>query len=262
MSYVKSRLHSYKDYLELYPVCRVSIPGNGNVYFIPVSRFPIPDNERKSTKCFLNELKKRYTDMAESNLCSYLGILNKVIEFEILEKVGCHLFDWQSRVAMALFPGQPLPRIPTREEVMSWEEMPSGDELIPMITYIARRDAVVEAHEELFGCGGTIFYASTHQEQKLFAKTKEVFGYKISSQHLQFMDCLPVLEIDALLEATSNQFKALYSTINLYIGESMRDAGIVIISDKNLDREIADLVYLLPDGRKRSRSRIPGSLEG
>jgi hypothetical protein len=261
MSYVKSKLHSENDRLDIYPVSRVSVVGNGYVYFIPVSKFPVPETERKSIKSFLDELRNRYTDLAESTLWSYLGILNKVIEFEILEKCGNHLFDWQSQVAMALLPGQPLPRIPTREEVMSWEEMPSGHELIPMITYIARRDAVVEAHEELFGCGGTILYVSAHEEQKLFAKTKEVFGYKISSQYLQFMNCLPVFEINALLEATSNQFKALYSSIGLYIGESMRDAGIVVIADKHLDREIAELVYLLPDGRKRRHSGIQGNLE-
>jgi hypothetical protein len=261
MSYIKSRMHSESDRLELYPVCRVSISGNGNVYFIPVSRFPMSDTERKSIRYFLDELWRCYSNLAESNLPRYLGILNKVMEFGIIEKVCMHLFDWRIQVAIALSPDHPPSPLPTMEEVLSWKEVPSVHELIPLIKYIAREDAVAEAHEELFGCGGTILYASAYEEEKLFAKTKEIFGYKISSPYLQFMKCLPVLEIDDLLEATDNQFRALYSAIGLYIGESMRDRGVVIISDKNLDREIADLVYLLPDGRKRGRSRIHGSLE-
>jgi hypothetical protein len=261
MNYVRTRIHSESNRLELYPVCRVSISGNGNVYFIPVSRFPISDTERKSIRYFLDELWRCYSNLAESNLRRYLGILNKVIEFDILEKMCLHMFDWPTQVAIALSPDHPPSPLPTREEVLSWKEMPSAHEFIPMITYMAREGALAEAHEELFGCGGTILYTSTHGEEKLFAKTKEIFGYKISSPYLQFMQCLPVLEINDLLEATDNQFKALHSAIGLYIGESMRDRGVVIISDKNLDRKIADLVYLLPDGCKRGRSRIHDSLE-
>jgi hypothetical protein len=216
----------------------------------------MPANERKCIKQFLDALQNRYTALVDSNILSYLGVLNKVMEFDILEKIVSHLFDWQSQVAVALFPDQPPPPLPTREEVKSWKEVPSEHDLIPLITYIADSGAVAEAYEELFGCGGTILYISAHEEKQLMAKTKEVFGHRISNPCLQFMNCLPVLEIDTLREATSHQFKAFHSAIGLYIGESMRYSGIIIISDKTLDIEIADLVYLLPNGRKRGRSSI------
>jgi hypothetical protein len=250
MSYFNSRFRSEIDKLKLYPVCKVSLTDNGNVYFIPVSRFPTPEKERKSLGYFLDELRKRYADLVELNLHSCLGILNRVMEFDVLEKVGSHLFDWRSQVAIALFPDQPPPHVPTREEAMSWKQVPSWHEVIPMMTYIAKRDAVAEAYKELFGCGGTILYTSTHEEHKLLAKTKEIFGYKIASQCLQLLNCLPVLEINALHEATENQFRALYSALGLYIGESIRDAGVIIISDRKLDCEIADLLYLLRNGHK------------
>jgi hypothetical protein len=54
------------------------------------------------------------------------------------------------------------------------------------------------------------------------------------------------LGINALLDATDNQFRALYSAVGLYIGESMQDGGVIIISDKKLDAEISELAYMLP----------------
>jgi hypothetical protein len=258
---VKSSPNSEKNQLDLYPLSRVSVTENGHVYFVPVSKFPIPNNERTSIRHFLIELWERYLKSVESDLISCLGILNKALEFEVLETVCDHVFDWRSKVAIALFPNQPPPHVPTREEIMSWKEAVSGHDVIPMITYITKSDVVREAHKKLFGCGGTILYISPHEKEKFFAKTKEIFGYKLTKQCFQFMDCLPVLEIGVLLEATNNQFRALYSAIGLYIAESMRDGGIVIISDRKLDREIADLVYLLPDGRKRGTSGVRSSLE-
>jgi hypothetical protein len=249
MSYVRTSSRAENDQLDLYPACRVSVTDHGNVYFIPVSGFPIPDEERKSIKGFLVELRKRYANLVESGLFSCLGILDKVLEFEALEKLGHHLFDWPTQGAIALLPDRPPPKFPTRDEVMSWKEkgVPLSHDLMPMITYITKKEAIPEAYDELFGCGGTIFYTSTHNEQKLFAKTKEIFGYRITNQILQFMNCLPVLGINALLDATDYQFRALYSAVGLYIGESMQDAGVVIISDKKLDAEISELAYMLPD---------------
>jgi hypothetical protein len=206
----------------------------------------MPDEERKSVRSFLNELRKRYDNLAESSLFSCLGILNEVLEFERLEILGRHLFDWPTQAGIAVLPDRPLPQFPTRDEVMSWKEIPSWHDLMPMITYITKKQAVTEAYEELFGCGGTVLYTSAHEEQKLFAKTKEIFGYRITNEFLQFMNCLPVLGINALLDATDNQFRALYSAVGLYMGESMQDGGVIIISDKKLDAEISELAYMLP----------------
>jgi hypothetical protein len=259
MSYQKKQSRDNKSGLpdtrreqpEIYPVRKVEVAETGNAYYIPVSQFPIPNAERKRIKLFLDELKKSYAALAETELLGCLGIISQVLEFEVLEKIGLKSFDWRPQLAMALLPDQPPPHIPSREEALSWKEGFPVHEVMPMISYITKKNAVIEAYEELFGCGGTIFYNSVHDERKLFAKTKEVFGYKITDKCFQMMDCLPVLGIGTLLNATSNQFKALNSVAGLYIGESMRDEGMVIVSDKWLDREISKLTGLLLNKRDR-----------
>jgi hypothetical protein len=261
MNYQKNqRMHSKSGFQshgeqveqqELYPVRKAEVADKGNVYFIPVSRFPIPVAERKSIKRFLDELQKRYAGLAETELLGCLGIISNVLEFEVLEKIGLNVFDWQPQLAMAVFPDQPPPHVPSREEALSWKEGFPVHEVMPMISYITRKNALGEAYAELFGCGGTIFYTTALEERKLFAKTKEVFGYKITDKSFQMMDCLPVLGIDTLLKATSSQFRALYSVAGLYIGESMRDEGLIIISDRWLDKEISELAHILLDKRKR-----------
>jgi hypothetical protein len=253
----KSVLHSQGDQVEqpeLFPVRKAAVADRGNVYYIPVSGFPLPDAERKSIKLFLDELQLRYAGLVETEPLGCLGIISKVLEFEVLEKIGRNVFDWQPQLAMAIFPDQPPPHVPSREEALSWKEGFPVHEVMPMISYITRKNAVKEAYDELFGCGGTILYATVLEERKLFAKTKEVFGYKITDKSFQMMDCLPVLGIDVLLNATSSQFRALHSVAGLYIGESMRDEGVVIASDRWLDREISELACLLLNKRKRLSS--------
>ncbi len=247
----ESVFHSQGEQIELYPVRKAEVADRGNVYFIPVSNFPIPDAERKSIKRFLDELQKRYASLIETDLLGCLGIISNVLEFEVLEKIGLNVFDWQPQLAMAVFPDQPPPHVPSREEALSWKEGFPVHEVMPMISYITKKNAVGEAYEELFGCGGTIFYATVLDERKLLAKAKEVFGYKITDKSFQMMDCLPVLGIDTLLNATSTQFRALSSFAGFYVGESMRDEGVVIVSDKWLDREISELAHILSDKRKR-----------
>jgi hypothetical protein len=237
--------------LEIYPVRKVRVAEKGNVYFIPVSRFPIPDTERKLIKSFLNELQKRYSMMAGVEMHGCLGVISKVLEFEVLEKIGENVFDWRPQLAMAILPDQPPPHVPSREEALSWKEGFPVHEVMPMISYITKKNAIGEAYQELFGCGGTIFISTVLEERRMFAKTKDVFGYRITDKSFQLMECLPVLGIDALLKATSNQFRALYSVAGLYIGESMRDEGVIIVSDRWLDREISESAHLLSDKRKR-----------
>jgi hypothetical protein len=239
------------EQLELFPVRKVKVTEKGNVYFIPVSGFPIPDAERKLIKRFLDELKKSHARLAGTELQGCLGVISKVLEFEVLEKIGLNVFDWRPQMAMAIYPDQPPPHVPSREEALSWKEGFPVHEVMPMISYITRKSAIGEAYEELFGCGGTIFLSTVLEESELFAKTKEVFGYRITDKSFQIMNCLPVFGIDTLLKATSNQFRALYSVAGLYIGESMRDEGVVIVSDRWLDREISDLAYILSNKRKR-----------
>jgi hypothetical protein len=247
----ESVFRSQSDQIELFPVRKAEVAERGNVYFIPVSRFPIPDAERKSIKSFLDELQKRYASLIETELLGCLGIISNVLEFEVLEKIGLNVFDWQPQLAMAVYPDQAPPHVPSREEALSWKEGFPVHEVMPMISYITKKNAVGEAYEELFGCGGTVFYATVLDERKLLAKAKEVFGYKITDKSFQMMECLPVLGIDTLLNATSTQFRALYSFAGFYVGESMRDEGVVIVSDKWLDREISELARMLSDKRER-----------
>jgi hypothetical protein len=122
-------------------------------------------------------------------------------------------------------------------------------EMMPMMTCITRKTAVGPAYDALFGWGGATLYLSPLEEQMFFQMTKEVFGHRITEPVVQLLNCLPYFRINALLDATERQFKALYSTLGLYVGESVKDDGLVITCDRCLDEVIADLVYLLKDGR-------------
>jgi hypothetical protein len=246
--------------LDLNPVRKAEVPEPGNVYYIPVSGFPVPELGREQLKQFGGELRNRYSQLAERPLCNYLGIINSVLRHEVLQLVVTNMFDWRPLQAFAFLPELPPAHLPTAEEIHSWESDFSPEkmhEMMPMMTCIARKNAVGPAYDALFGCGGATLYVSPLEEGKFFQMTKEVFGYKITEPMFQLLNCLPYFRINALLDATERQFKALYSTLGLYIGESVKDEGLVITCDRCLDEVIADLVYLLKDGRATRGNTSP-----
>jgi hypothetical protein len=238
--------------LELHPVRKAEVAEPGNVYYIPVSGFPLPELEREQLRRFVGELRNRYAQLAERPLCNYLGIINSVLEHEVLQLVVTNMFDWRPLQASAFLPELPPAHLPTAEETRSLQgdfSRDRGHEITPMMTCITRRNAVGPAYDALFGCGGAALYLSLLEEQQFFRITKEVFGHRITEPTFQPLNCLPYFRINALLNATERQFKALYSAVSLYIGESVKDEGLVMTCDRSLDEVIADLVYLLKDGR-------------
>jgi hypothetical protein len=238
--------------LELYPVRKVEVAEPGSVYYIPVSGFPLPELEREQLRRFGGELRNRYAQLAERPLFNYLGIINSVVEYEVLQLVVTHMFDWRPLQALAFLPELPPAHLPTAEEIRSGKSDFSPEkmhEIMPMMTCITRKNAVGPAYDALFGCGGATLYLSPLEEQKFFQMTKEVFGHRITEPMFQPLNCLPYFRISALLDATEGQFEAMYSTLGLYMGESMKDKGLVITCDRCLDEVIADLVDLLKDGR-------------
>jgi hypothetical protein len=238
--------------LELYPVRKVEVAEPGSVYYMPVSGFPLPELEREQLREFGSELRNRYAQLVERPLCNYLGIINSVLENEVLQLVVTNVFDWRPLQAWAFLPELPPAHLPSAEEIRSLQgdfSLERMHELIPMMTFITRKNAVGPAYDALFGCGGTTLYVSPLEEQKFFQITKEVFGHRLTQPMFRLLNCLPYFRINALLDATERQFKALYSTLGLYIGESVKDGGLVVTCDRCLDEVIADLVHLLKDAR-------------
>jgi hypothetical protein len=249
-------LRAEKPIFDIYPVRKAGVVKPGNVYYIPVTSFPIPSRERNRLNQFLRELCGRYAELAERPLFSYLSILHSVMKQEVLRQVVINMFDWRPKQALAVMPNLPPPHTPSEEEINSVQEDFSLDklhEMLPIMTLISRKAAVKSAYDTLFGAGGSVFYASSLDEKKFMLMTKEVFGYRIEDPIYRALDCLPFFRMNALLDATERQFKALYSVIDLYIGENIHDEGLIITSKVCLDKTMASLAHLI-EGREPRRS--------
>ncbi len=230
---------------ELYPVRKAAVANGGNVYYLPVTQFPIPTSEKRVIKPFLERLMALHEDLEEKKLHHYLGVVDSALEFEVLEKVGEKILDWKPEMALALLPDLPSPHLPSREEVMALQDPSKVREMMPMIACINDMPAVADAYESLFGCGGLALFVSAHEKKQFYDKNRQVFGHKIKIPCFQSLNCLPFFRVDPLLKATEKQYLALYSVLSLYIGESVLDEGLVIISNRCLDKIISDLAHLL-----------------
>jgi hypothetical protein len=245
-------LYSGKPIFDIYPVRKAGVVRPGNVYYIPVTSFPIPSRERNRLNRFLTELCVQYAKLVDRPLFCYLAILHSIMKQEVLRQVVVNMFDWRPKQALAFMPHLPPPHSPSQEEINSVQKDFSLDkihEMLPMMTLISRKDAVKPAYDTLLGAGGSTFYLSPLDEKKFLRMTREVFGHRIEDPIYRSLDCLPFFGMNALLNATEAQFKALYSVVNLYIGENIHDGGLIITSNVNLDKTLASLAPLI-EGRE------------
>ena len=243
---------------EIYPVCKASVVKHGHVYYLPVSFFPIPSRERDRLNHFLAELCRHYAQLVEGSLSSYLSISNSVVKNEVLRQLVANMFDWRPRQMLALTPNQPPPQLPSEQEMNHLQQDFSIEkihEMLPMMTFISRKSAVQSAYQTLFGAGGSCFYVSPLKEREFVRTMREVFGYRIEDPIFQALGCLPHFKMEILLEATGRQFEALYSVVDLYIGESLPDGGLVITSKVCLDQTLAELAKLIKDRRSDRTSQ-------
>jgi hypothetical protein len=227
---------------KLYPFQKVTVSAPASVYYLGVPSFPIPDRWRNTIKELIEKLQGQFCAEFGGQLVSYLGVIHSMLKPELLRALVTNNLEWRPTAALALLPDQPAPRIPSVEEVIEWEGNIPLDEVLPLITYIAKPNAVKEASDLLFGKGALAFYISPLGEQAFLKKMKEVFGYVIEDPALNVINCLPFFRINALVSASEKQFRALFRTLDLYIGESANDGGYVIVSSNCLDDEIIELV--------------------
>ena len=227
---------------ELYPFQKAAVPAPASVYFLGVPSFPMPELWHGPIKEMIEKLQGRFRAEFEGNLLSYLGIIHSMLKPDLLRALVTNNLEWRPATALAILPDQPAPRIPSVEEVVKWEGNIPLDEVMPLISYITNPNAVKDASDQLFGKGALAFYVSPLGEHAFLKRMKDVFGYVIEDPALNVMNCLPFFEIDALLSANEKQFKALFCALDLYIGESAKDRGYVIVSSACLDDKIMELV--------------------
>ena len=222
----------------------------GQVYFLPASRFPLREIESIKVKQFIVMLTHSYTKLTETKQFECFAILHSILKFDLINRLAANMFDWRPMQALALHMNLPPPHMLTEKEGLLLLENGSIEklhEIIPIISYVIREGAVAKAFDSLFGFGGGVLYLSALTGKEFLKISKTVFGHNIKEPAYQFMDCLPIFSIETLLEATTKQFMALNAVLGLYVGESIKDEGVIIISDRSLDREISSLTYLLKD---------------
>ncbi len=232
---------------KLYPFQKLTVSAPASVYYLGVPSFPMPGRLRDTAKDLIEKLHSRFCAEFGRQTLTCIGIVHSMLTPDLLRALMTKNLEWRPNTALALLPDQPPPRIPSVEEVIEWKGDIPLDEVMPLITLITKPNAFKEVFDLLFGKGAMALYISPLREQEFLKKMKEVFGYVIEDAALNVIDCLPFFRIGALLPASEKQFKALFSALDLYIGESAKDSGYIIVSSRCLDDEITKLVFPLKD---------------
>jgi hypothetical protein len=242
---------------------RLSAITKGDVYLLPVSRFPLPEAELAYLQKLINSLVDEYlTPDSQTSLevmirqsCLYTGLLDAFVD---------NAPQWMPQQGLAIIPHKPPPHMPGRSEIESAdprlinqygvEGVVDIPEFVFQITDEAAKKRCCEA---MSGHGALSIMLTKLKTNDLQRKWKELFGSRVTDRHFRSMPLfIPLLGVQSFQSATEDDLSSWFGTFELYIGESKEDQGIVIASRENLKGSLENIAKELPEQAIESEAEI------
>jgi hypothetical protein len=238
----------------LQPVQKLNALPIGTTYFLPVSSYPIPEAEGNWVKDFCEALiaKIRATDtklrlevvIRQNGL--YTGLVDHFID---------NASKWMPEQGVAVIPHKPPPHVPTKSEIESIDpraldkggQIPSLSGIPELIFRVSDDTSKEVALKTLGGHSALNIFLTRMDAPSLVNRWKEVFGKRVTDRLFRAMPIfVPLFGIQSFNDIPKEELELWFTSFDFYIGESMDDVGIVILSKENIDLVIADLVDNLP----------------
>jgi hypothetical protein len=230
---------------------RLSSVTKGDIYLLPVSRFPVPGSELTFLRMIINTLVQEYLTQASLEVmirqsCLYTGLLDTFVD---------NAPQWMPQQGLAIIPHKPPPHIPSRSEVETAdprliiqhgvEGVVDVPEFIFKITDEAAKKVCFEA---MSGHGALSIMVTKLKTNDLHRKWKELFGSRVTDRHFRGMPLfIPLFGAKSFQTASEDDLSSWFETFELYIGESKEDQAIVIAGSGNLKNSIEIIAKALPD---------------
>jgi hypothetical protein len=239
---------------DIRPIQKVHELQSGNVYLLPVSKYPLPQAEAQWTRAFseklIAEVKKDRPGLRMEVIIRQGGIYTGLLD---------HFVDnasrWVPEQGLAIIPHRPPPHIPTQEEIENIDprslgagDRPPAHDFIPeMIFRISDSGGREEAFRTMGGHSALHVFLTEANESDLIGNWKKVFGATVRERVFQAMPLfVPLFGIRSFLDVPEEKIISWMASFDLYIGESLEDNGIVIVSGNNIDNLIGAVLNNLP----------------
>jgi hypothetical protein len=225
-----------------------------NVYLLPVSTYPLPQAEAQWARAFseklIVEVKKDKPNLRMEVIIRQGGIYTGLSD---------HFVDnasrWIPEQGLAIMPHRPPPHIPTQEEMENIDprslgagDRPPVHDFIPeMIFRISDSGGREEAFRTMGGHSALHVFLTKASESDLKANWKEAFGATVRERVFRAMQLfVPLFGVRSFSDVPEEKIISWMASFDLYIGESLEDNGLVIVSGNNIDNQVGAVLNNLP----------------
>jgi hypothetical protein len=226
----------------------------GNVYLLPISKYPMPQSEAQWASAFSEELIAEIKK-DKPNLRMEVIIRQGGIYTGLLDQFVDNASRWIPEQGVAIIPHRPPPHIPTKDEVDNIDprSLGTGDrpltlDFIPELIFrIGDSAGREEAFRTMGGHSALHMFLTEASEADLISNWKEVFGANVTDRIFRAMPLfVPLFGVRSFLDVPEEKVISWLASFDLYIGESLEDNGTVIVSKDNIDNLINAVLTRLP----------------
>jgi hypothetical protein len=225
----------------------------GDLYLLPVSRFPLPGSELTFVQKLINLLIEVYQS-ADNQLSLEVMIRQSCLYPGLVDEFVDNAPQWMPQQGLAVIPHKPPPHMPGRSEIEGADPRLINQygvegvvDLPEFVFQITDEAAKKRCFMSMSGHGALSIMLTKLKTNDLQRRWKELFGSRVTDRHFRGMPrFIPLFGVKSFQSATEDDLSSWFGTFELYIGESKEDQGIVIASRENLKGSIENIVTELP----------------
>jgi hypothetical protein len=270
---------------KLLPLQRSTQMSRCALYWIPVSTFPVPSDQRTWLLEFFNRFSERLNQDQGAH-CN-LFLQQKLLQGELLRTFLRHAADMSAVMGLSRRPGAKLPPPPTMQDVKDLQE---GRKSFRVSDYLGDYcywflDSDDRQQRSVFlGHGGLSmvflkpdaksvppdvhlpkaisehFYfkqinlkgkmaAAARLSDPFLLKTKELFGEGLEEepQYRGLLYIIPLLASDDFFSQPEDVIKKVFQVFDVYVSESPSDRGLILASKEGIDDLLAEILEEMRD---------------
>jgi hypothetical protein len=226
---------------------------DGDALLLPVSGFPVPENELTKLRTFLRNFTAAY--MRHQHLS--LEVFVQVAQLSIgdgIARFSAHSSEWKAKMGLGVWPDRQPPTIWTKEEFLELGPEDRPRRLVHQLFRIGgTTDVRQSAHDCMLGIGVVMNILTRDDTKTLLEKSKAALFPPITDPSFRsFSYYLPLLDRNSLLAGNPQQLEGWFCGSSLYIRESFEDKGVLIAAREKLKPildGLGDLSQAGPDWR-------------
>jgi hypothetical protein len=204
-------------------------------FLLPLSGFPLPDDEVIPLRTFLTNLTREVSARwhLSSEVCVQVEQSDET-EYRLLH--AKHAREWIPEVGLGVWPDREPPAVWTKEEFMN---IAPGEKLRPMMYQVLRittsQAERQQARDLMLKYGPALEIMTSDDSDAFLRKATDLLLPPIKDlSYTCFPFYVPLLEIKSLAGASPEQLEACFCGASVYIRESFEDKGILLASKRPL----------------------------